>query len=319
MNRISRRNFLHRSGRIALGAGLLGGLSGCRDFMNEKNALAINPDPKAEDGLFFNISLAEWSLHKSLWAGKMDHLDFAEVSRKQFGISAIEYVNQFFRDKAEDTAYLNQMNQRAADNGVSQNLIMIDLEGSLATLDEPARKKAVENHYKWVHAAKYLGCHTIRVNAAGKGDRQAVMAAAIDSLGQLATYAAQEEINVVVENHGGYSSDASWLSEVMRQVNLPNCGTLPDFGNFTLSLFPYQTYDRYQGLKELMPFAKGVSAKTHDFDSQGREKTMDYQRMLAIVREAGYIGHVGIEYEGYKLSERAGILASKQLLTEAGR
>jgi sugar phosphate isomerase/epimerase len=210
------------------------------------------------------------------------------------------------------------MNRRARDNGVEQLLIMVDLEGSLATLDEVARKRAVENHYKWVHAARYLGCHSIRVNAAGKGDRQAVLSVAVDSLGRLADYAEKEGINVVVENHGGYSSDASWLAEVMRQVGRPNCGTLPDFGNFTMSLFPYQTYDRYQGVQELMPFAKGVSAKTFAFDSSGREKSMDFQRLLSIIRESGYTGHIGIEYEGYKLSEPAGILATKRLLIEAG-
>lgn len=296
----------------------MGGLGSCSDLLPEKNALAMGVAGQDDSGLFFKISLAQWSLHRALWSGEMDHLDFAEVSRKQFGISAIEYVSQFFSDKAEDTAYLNQMNQRAADNGVAQNIIMVDAEGSLATLDEAARKRAVENHYKWINAAKYLGCHTVRVNAAGKGDRSTVQAAAVDSLGQLAAYAEKEGINVVVENHGGYSSDGAWLAGVMRQVNKPNCGTLPDFGNFTVSLFPQQRYDRYEGVRELMPFAKGVSAKTHAFDSGGQEISSDYRRLLGIVRDAGYTGHIGIEYEGYKLSEKAGILATRHLLIEAG-
>lgn len=313
---MNRRKFIRKSGGMVLSTGLLGSLTSCNDLLDEETALALSTD--IPTNLPFKISLAQWSLHKAFWSGKLDILDFAQAAKEQFGISAVEYVNQFFSDKANDTAYLSQMKQRASDNGVENVLVMIDMEGSLATLDHEKRIQAVENHYKWVEAAKFLGCHSIRVNAAGKGERTAVAQAAIYSLGRLSEYAEKENIGVIVENHGGYSSDAGWLTDVIRQVGKANCGVLPDFGNFVISLFPPQRYNRYEGVEQLMPFAKGVSAKTHDFNSAGQDTGTDFFRMLQIVRNAGYNGHIGIEYEGYKLSEEAGIKATKKLLVEAG-
>lgn len=261
--------------------------------------------------LFFDISLAQWSLHKTLFDGKLDHLDFAKTSAETFGIYAVEYVNQFFKDKAKDTAYLTDMNQRAKDHGVTNVLIMIDGEGPLGSTDESERIQAVENHYKWVEAAKFLGCHAIRVNAAGDGTPDEVKDAAIDGLGRLSEFAAQHDINVIVENHGGISSHGDWLSAVLQGVGQPNCGSLPDFGNF------YE-YDRYQGVEDLMPFAKGVSAKANVFDEQGNEVNIDYRKMLHLVKDAGYRGYVGIEYEGSELSEEEGIKATKRLLERVG-
>ncbi len=271
---------------------------------------------------FFEISLAQWSLHKALFAKQLDNLDFAAKASKDFGIINIEYVNAFFKDKAHDWNYLREMNRRAADHGVKQLLIMIDNEGGLAELDTAVRKEAVENHYKWVEAAKLLGCHSIRVNAFGQGSAEDVAKAAVDGLGSLATFARAYDINVIVENHGGYSSDGKWLSGVMREINMPNCGTLPDFGNFCVKREGGQMwggncveeYDRYQGVAELMPFAKAVSAKSHDFDEMGNEIHTDFLRMMTIVRDAGFKGYVGIEYEGSSLSEDEGIMATKRLL-----
>lgn len=274
-----------------------------------------NPAALAEElaakKLFFKISLAEWSLHKTLFAKQMTNMEFPEMAAKTFGIHAVEYVNQFFKDKAQDKTYLKELKQRAKDNGVTNVLIMIDGEGNLGGTNDQERLKAVENHYKWVEAAKFLGCHSIRVNAAGKGTAEEVKAAAIDGLGKLSEFAAKLKMNVIVENHGSYSSNGQWLSDVMRQVNMKNCGTLPDFGNF------YE-YDRYQGVEELMPFAKGVSAKSHDFDANGNDTGIDYARMLKIVKAAGYRGYIGIEYEGSKISEVEGIKATKLLLEKAG-
>lgn len=314
---MNRRKFLRQSTGLVAGAGLLGALPACTQLLPEEKALGLRPG--VADDLFFKISLAEWSLHRSLWAGELKHLDFPAYAQKTFGIDAVEYVSTFFEGKVAEKTYLAQLKQNAEDAGVENVLIMIDAEGNLAGSNEAVRSQAVENHRKWIEAAQFLGCHTIRVNAAGKGPREQVLAAAVDSLGRLSEIAASAEINVVVENHGGYSSDASWLSEVMRQVNQPNCGTLPDFGNFIISLFPYRTYDRYQGVQELMPFAKGVSAKTKEFDPAGQDRQVDFLRMLKIVKDAGYSGHIGIEYEGYKLSEVAGIRATQHLLIEAGR
>jgi sugar phosphate isomerase/epimerase len=268
----------------------------------------------AERKLPFMISLAEWSLHRTLFAKKLDHLDFPKVARQDYGIEAIELVNQFFKDKARDLDYLNEFKRRADGHGVKVLLIMVDGEGALGQPDAAKRKQAVENHYQWVEAAKHLNCHSIRVNAETEGvgspEEQAERAA--DGLRQLAQFAAKHGLNVLVENHGGLSSNGAWLAGVMKKVNLPNCGTLPDFGNFRIR--ECEEYDRYRGVAELMPFAKAVSAKSHDFDAEGNEVHTDFRRMMKIVLDAGYRGYVGIEYEGNRLSEPEGIRATKALL-----
>jgi len=271
-------------------------------------AAAAHTAPAAPAGApLFKISLAEWSLHKTLFAGTLDNLDFPKTAKQQFGIEAVEYVNQFFKDKAKDSDYLTELAKRSADEGVTNVLIMCDGLGNLGDPDDAARSKAIENHFPWVEAAKRLGCHSVRVNASSKGafDEQQKLAA--DGLARLSDYAAQMQMNVIVENHGGLSSNGEWLSGVMRLVNKPNCGTLPDFGNF-------HDYDRYRGVEELMPFAKGVSAKSHEFDDAGNEVRTDYARMLRLVVDAGYHGWIGIEYEGKSLSEPEGIAATKRLL-----
>lgn len=255
----------------------------------------------------FRISLAEWSLHKTIFAGKLDNLDFAKTAKEEFKINAVEYVNQFFKDKAKDENYLAELKKRHEDLDVKAVLIMIDGEGALGDADEAKRKQAVENHYKWVEAAKYLGCHSIRVNAQSTKDYEEAKKLAADGLRRLSEFAATHKIGVIVENHGGLSSNGKWLAETIASVGLKNCGTLPDFGNF-------HDYDRYQGVTETMPYAKAVSAKSHDFDAEGNETKTDYFKMMKIVTDAGYKGFVGIEYEGSKLDEYAGIRATKKLL-----
>lgn len=255
----------------------------------------------------FRISLAQWSFHRMLGKKEIDHLDFARVAKRDFSIDAIEYVNSFFKDKAQDAAYLAEMNRRARDEGVYQHLIMCDGEGRLGDPDNALRQRAVENHRKWLDAARTLGCVTIRVNAASAGSFDEQQKLAADGLRKLTELAAPLALNVVVENHGGLSSDGRWLSGVMKMVNHERCGTLPDFGNF------YE-YDRYQGVTDLMPFAKAVSAKSHDFDANGNESTKDYRRLMKIVADAGYKSWVGIEYEGSKLPEREGVAKTLALL-----
>jgi len=259
------------------------------------------------DAPLFKISLAEWSLHHSLFTGKLDNLDFPRTAKQQFGIDAVEYVNQFFKDKAKDAVYLAELGRRASHEGVTNVLIMCDGLGNLGDPDAAARSKAIENHFPWVEAGKRLGCHSIQVNAASKGSFEEQQKLAADGLSRLSDYAGQMDVSVLVENHGGLSSNGRWLAGVIQMVNQPNCGTLPDFGNF-------HDYDRYRGCEELMPFAKGVSAKSHEFDEAGNEVRTDYQRMLRLVVGAGYRGWVGIEYEGKTLSEPEGILATKKLL-----
>ena len=260
----------------------------------------------------FNISLAEWSLHRMLNSGQLDHLDFCRVAKKDLGIDAVEYVNQFFFDKAEDISYLKEMKNRADDLGVRSLLIMCDNEGDLGDPDPIERSRAVENHYKWAEAAKFLNCHSIRVNARSTGSYDEQIHLAADGLRKLTEYGDSIGINTIVENHGGLSSNGKWLASVMKEVDHVRCGTLPDFGNFRIDEDDW--YDRYKGVQELMPFAKAVSAKSHDFDSNGNEIHTDFFKMMEIVMNAGYAGYVGIEYEGNKLDEMEGIKATKDLL-----
>lgn len=287
--------------------------------------MAIMPTVFAEapmKKMFFDISLAEWSLHKALFAKKITNLDFPGIARKEFDISIVEYVNQFFKDKAQDKTYLNDLLTRCKDNGITNNLIMIDGEGNLGASDATERAKAVENHHRWVECAKYLGCKTIRVNAAGQGTAEEVSKAAVDGLSKLGEFAKTMNINVIVENHGGYSSNGQWLSGVMKQVGMKNVGTLPDFGNFCLKRGEghacAEEYDRYKGTAELMPYAKGASAKFYDFDASGNCVETDYNRIMKIVKDSGFKGIIGIEYEGDKLEEYAGIRQAKAILERVG-
>ena len=255
----------------------------------------------------YKISLTQYSLHRTIGSKKLDNMDFTSFTRKEFDIDAVEYWNRPFFDKARDKTYIGQMRKRADAAGVGATVILIDGEGNLGDPDAAKRKNSIERHKKWVVAAKQLGCHSIRVNARSKGTYEEQLKLAADGLRQLSEFAATVKMNVIVENHGGLSSNGKWLSAVMKTVKLKNCGTLPDFGNFG-------KYDRYTGVRELMPFAKSVSAKSHDFDKQGNETRTDFVKMMKIVVAAGYNDYVGIEYEGGKLSEVAGVHATRKLL-----
>jgi sugar phosphate isomerase/epimerase len=270
------------------------------------------------DKPLYEISLAQWSLHRTLRSGKLDALDFARCAKEDFGIDAIEYVNSFFKDKARDEKYLAQLKERAADHGVKSLIIMVDGEGALGDADEKKRARAIENHHQWVEAAKFLGCHSIRVNAQSSGSYDEQMKLAADGLRRLTEFGAKHDMNVIVENHGGLSSNGAWLAGVMKMVDHPRCGTLPDFGNFCMDWSkrddPDAWYDRYKGVEEMMPFAKAVSAKSHAFDENGDETKTDYRRMMRIVLDAGYRGYVGVEWEGGESGEAEGIRLTKALL-----
>lgn len=269
------------------------------------------------------LSLAQWSIHRALEGGTLRAEDFAAIAKNDFGIDAIEYVNAFYKDHATDKTFWQKMRTTADSLEVKSLLIMVDNEGDLGNPNQEERTKAVENHFKWVDAAKILGCHSIRINAFGDGSKQDVQAAMVDALKQLCTYAMKDGINVLIENHGLYSADGQWVAEIMRQVNMPNCGTLPDFGNWCTAAKWGSTqpekkcteeYDRYKGVAELLPFAKGVSAKSYAFNEQGEEAIINYRKMLELVKQSGFSGYIGIEYEGAPLSEREGIMATKALL-----
>jgi len=300
---INRRQFMLQTSAVAAGFGIF------------NSALAKEFTPKKS---FFEISLAEWSFHDALFKNKMTNLDFP-AKAKELGINVVEYVNQFFKDKAKDTTYLNELLKRCKDNGVKNHLIMIDGEGGLAEPDDTKRNAAVENHYKWVDAAKYLGCLTIRVNAQGEGTPEDVQKAGAEGLNKLSEYAQKAGIHVIVENHGGVTSNGEWLAGLMKLANNPNIGTLPDLGNFCIKHGEnwstcLEEYDRYKGVTEIVPFAKGISAKTYDFDAQGNCLETDYTRMMKIIKDSGFTGYVGIEYEGTKLGEEEGVRKTKALL-----
>jgi sugar phosphate isomerase/epimerase len=293
-------------------------------------ALILSPslDLKAVNNAELKISLAEWSLHRALQEGKIDHLDFPGIAKNQYNISTVEYVNGFFggtkmdfKEAGKNSAYLNELLKRSKDAGVFNHLIMVDDEGPLALPDDKVRLTAVDDHKKWIEAAKLLGCLTVRVNLHGDGSPDAKKIASIDSLCRLGDFAKPMHINIVVENHGHESSNGAWVADVMKQVNHSNVGTLPDFGNFCLSQDWGTTqdecadyYDRYKGVKEMMPFAKGVSAKTYDFDSNGEQPKMDYKRLIDIVKASGFRGYIGVEFEGNTQPEDEGIRKTKLLL-----
>jgi L-ribulose-5-phosphate 3-epimerase len=269
------------------------------------------------------LSLAQWSIHRALEDGTLKAEDFAAIARNDFGIYAVEYVNGFYTDHATDKAFWQMMRHRADSLGVQSLLIMIDDEGDLGNPDETERNLAIHQHKKWIDAARILGCHSVRINAFGEGSREDVRDAMVDALKKLCAYASESTINILIENHGLYSSDGTWIAEIVQKVNMHNCGTLPDFGNWCTaakwgSTEPQkncgEAYDRYQGVSEMLPFARGVSAKSYTFDDQGEEMVIDYTRMMQIVKNSGFDGYIGIEYEGSQLSESEGIMATKKLL-----
>jgi sugar phosphate isomerase/epimerase len=262
----------------------------------------------------FSISLAQWSLHQALFAGYIKSIDFPRITKEQFGIDAVEYVNSFFPDRQPAPEFVSELKTRCDDLGVTSLLIMCDGEGNLGDPDDAKRTQAIENHYKWIDAAVKLGCHSIRVNAQSEGTPDEQRKLAANGLLRLTEHADTKNINVIVENHGGLSSNGAWLSSVIREVNHPRCGTLPDFGNFILDWGTREEYDRYKGVEELMPFAKAVSAKSHDFDDTGNEIHTDYYKMIGIVLDSGYRGWIGVEYEGTNVGEFEGILRTRDLL-----
>lgn len=321
--KIDRRRFLE-AGAVLGAAAATGCMPG--DSPEEESAVPAAAEP------LYRISLAEWSYFRELFGpglsalgdgsfrddpsvlyqGELDHLDFPARARSH-GIEAVEYVNTFFFDRARDEEYLADLESRCDGEGVTSLLIMCDAEGDIGAPDAAARAQSVENHHKWVEAAAFLGCHAVRVNAASAGSFEEQQKLAADGLRQLCEYADGYDVDVLVENHGYLSSNGQWLAGTIAMVDHSRVGTLPDFGNFRTSYEPEEWYDRYQGVTELMPYARAVSAKSYDFDEDGNETATDYERMMRIVLDAGYRGWVGIEFEG-RMAADEGIVKTKELL-----
>ena len=281
-------------------------------------SLAVRPSlHAAHHEKWFDISLAQWSLHRAFRGGDKNAMDFARIAKRDFGIAAIEYVNQFYMENF-NPQIVSELKKRSKGEGVDSVLIMCDRLGRLGDPEKAVRIKTVESHKVWADAAKELDCHSIRVNAGSAGSYSEQMKLAADGLSRLGDYGDSIGINVIVENHGGLSSNGAWLAGAMKLANHPRVGTLPDFGNFIIDRSTGESYDRYKGTRELMPYAKGVSAKSHDFDEKGNEIHTDFKRMLEIVKDAGYRGYIGVEYEGKNMGEADGIRATKKLLQGLG-
>ena len=326
---MKRRFFIKNSAKAGIALSLLGTYA-CKKFakktedINDSESLVV--ENKAP---LFQLSLAQWSINRMIRKEGLDPYKFAEKANS-WGFTGLEYVSQLYRTELEASEYsaeamqnfIDKNNAEAKKYNLQNLLIMVDGEGALASTDEKERKEAVERHYKWVNAAAAMGCHSIRVNLQGAMEREPWVEASADGLTQLATYAKEKNINIIVENHGGPSSNGAWLASVFEKVNMENCGSLPDFGNFCIkrengSYYEskcLEEYDKYQGVLDLMPYAKAVSAKSHDFDANGDETNIDYNKMMQIVKESEYTGFIGVEYEGNILSEEEGILATKNLL-----
>lgn len=326
---MKRRIFIRNATLTGLGVGLAG-IHGCINS-NQKAKETVNTE------LFFKLSLGQWSIHRKIGEEGLDPYLFASKA-SEWGFEGLEYVNHLFQQKMSGFSsvsagiqnLVSELNKRSQDEGMKNLVMMVDLppgQGDMAIKDKSKRSAAVERHYPWVDATAGLGCHSMRVNMFGELEPTLWKETSIDALKQLAEYASSQKVNILIENHGYLTSNAALVMEVMEAVNKDNCGTLPDFGNFCLrrennerrAAPCVEEYDKYKGVKELMPLAKAVSAKTYDFDEEGNETTIAYDRMLRIVKEAGYNGYIGVEYEGSRLSEEEGILASKNLLIKVGK
>lgn len=328
LTQMKRRKFIERSSKAGVAMSIMG-LAACKE--QKKPAEMENEASETAEAMspFFKLSLAQWSMHRMIWNEEADPYSFAERA-KNWGFSGLEYVSALYYKELEAAEFspeamkkfVDRCNEEASRHGMENVLIMIDGQGDLATTDAAERKAAVENHHKWVDAAAAMGCHSIRVNLSGSNDPEQWVPNSVDGLTQLATYASDKGINILVENHGGLSSNAEMLATVMQQVGMDNCGTLPDFGNFCIRRNDpsdygsgcAEMYDRYLGVEQLMPYAKAVSAKSHNFDGEGNETETDFLKMMQLVKDAGYTGYVGVEYEGNEIGEEAGIVATRDLL-----
>ncbi len=324
---MNRRKFAKNVAYAGAGVSFLG-LAACGKEKKEEKSTTESPTMEIK-APFFKLSLAQWSIHRMIQEKGLNPFEFASKA-KAWGFAGLEYVSQLYESTLEKPngidLFVKESKLRSADQGIENLIIMVDHEGDLAVTDQNERSKAIDNHKKWMDAAKALGCHSIRINLFGTNDPTEWKPVCVESLFKLGEYGKSVNVNVLVENHGWLSSNGALLAEVMKEVNHPFCGTLPDFGNFCTKRKDgarwgecEEEYNMYQGVKELMPYAKAVSAKSYDFDAQGNETKIHYARMLQIVKDHNYTGFIGVEYEGDRLSEEEGIIATKELLLKTAQ
>jgi L-ribulose-5-phosphate 3-epimerase len=286
MEKTSRRGFFEKS--ILLGAaGLL--TPSLFAWQNKKS----DPLRIPKNG----ISLAQWALVEEVRAGKWKTLDFPRIAREDFGIDGIEFVNTLF-ESPTTMNYLNTMKKNAADHGVTCVLIMCDAEGDACAPTKETRRQFEINHRKWIDAAQYLGCHSIRINCIGPKNvnKEEALKWSAETCSMMMEYAIPAGISVLIENHGGVSNDADFMVALMKEVNSRYLGILPDWRQ------PGGDFDNVEFLRKTLPYAGGMS-----FRNQPTEELT--ARMIKLAHETGFRGWYGIESSG-----REAVKISKQLL-----
>ena len=309
--------------------------------------LAPNLFAKKIDKSKMDIGLQMYSFAPLIMQGKFDLLGFPDLVKNTYGINGAEYWSIPFMGRENDRDFLNDLKRRSDDNGVDNLIILVDdidiktmqSGPSLASSNKNDRDTAIDYHKKWVDVAKNIGCHSIRINLRSEEENdQKILENSSESISKLIEFSKQDIISIVIENHGGITGDADWLVSLMKNVDSKHLGTLPDFGTYNFCIkrgnLNFQSlsencedqYDKYLGVKKLMPYAKGVSAKSHEFDKDGEELSTNYSRMIKIISESNYKGYITIEYEGAMkgmfggegtyLSPHEGILATKKLINK---
>jgi len=306
---MKRRQFIHKN---LFAAGGVMGLSQFPGLLQE----AWASDLKSE----FKVSIAPWSLTRKPY-GENDpdgihFLDYPLVAR-ELGFEAIEHDNLHYPGDLPNDKHLAKMKQRTEEAGVTNTLILCGALGDIADSRKSRRKKANFNYERWIEAAQFLGCHQVRVVCSDHIDIDwdEKMKLTVEAVSKLADFAQGHSIELLIENHNGYTSNPNWLVEMIQKVNRPNCGILGDFTEWRIEQNPDVLYpDPYKGYEILAPYVKSVGAKSTTFDVLGNELVTDYPRMFEILNKVGYQGYIAVEYFGNDLPRRKGTTMTKELV-----
>ena len=255
----------------------------------------------------FPIGIQEYTFNRILRSGKLKHLDYPAMVKKELGIEHVEYWSRPFEGKHTDKKFVGELNSRTKGEGISNVLILVDEKHELDHEKKSERDKSVDLHKGWIDCAAQLGCDAIRVNCRMGGDPKDNLNRAVDGVGRLCEYAKDTSVKVVIEPHGRNSQNPDWLLAVMKELNHPHAGILPDFNNFG-------SYDRYSAVEKTLPFAPAVCAKALKFDDEGNETHTDYFKMLKIVYESTFSGVISIEFEGHGVDPIVGSRMTQDLI-----
>ncbi|GAB5561933.1 MAG: hypothetical protein SynsKO_35800 [Synoicihabitans sp.] len=312
------------------------GLSAASAAVVAGNVLRAKPAVDAAKP--FTLSLSQWGFHRAIFGdardnyqdfittlhrapddvlrGDMDPRDIVWRAR-ELGVGVVDLVNILWFGHGQDGPWLADFKARARDAGVTFGVLMCDQLGRIAAKDSAERKRSISGHLDWMETAAELGCPFLRVNPYGDGSYLEQLKRGAETLHELADRSSDFGLEILVENHGHPGSNGAWLAMLIEQADHPRLGTYTDLDNFFMGGWnhdPQRRYDRTQGLFDLAPYTKAISAKTHDFGPDGEETTIDYQACLKILLDAGFTGLVGAEYEGHRLSEAEGSRLTVELL-----